>query len=74
MTSPLRGIDDGATRHDNTKSSVICHNGCTAARSSRASAVIPTVLINNKPATVLGTVGSHGNPVIAGSGTVLIGG
>ncbi|MCQ4242931.1 PAAR domain-containing protein [Stutzerimonas stutzeri] len=41
--------------------------------SSLASAVIPTVLINNKPATVLGTVGSHGNPVTAGSGTVLIG-
>ncbi|MFI8381216.1 PAAR domain-containing protein [Pseudomonas sp. NPDC079086] len=46
----------------------------TGCGSSLASAVIPTVLINNKPATVLGTVGSHGNPVIAGSGTVLIGG
>lgn len=38
-----------------------------------ASAVIPTVLINGKPATTVGTVGSHGNVVVAGSGTVLIG-
>lgn len=45
----------------------------TGCGSALASAVIPTVLINGKPATVLGTVGSHGNPVIAGSGTVLIG-
>ena len=35
--------------------------------------VIPTVLINGKPATTLGTVGNHGNVVVAGSGTVLIG-
>lgn len=35
--------------------------------------VIPTVLINGKPATTIGTVGSHGNVVVAGSGTVLIG-
>lgn len=45
----------------------------TGCGSSLASAVIPSVLINGKPATVLGTVGNHGNPVIAGSGTVLIG-
>lgn len=45
----------------------------TGCGSTLSSAVIPTVLINGKPATVLGTVGSHGNPVIAGSGTVLIG-
>ncbi|MDM8348558.1 PAAR domain-containing protein [Pseudomonas sp. sp1636] len=38
-----------------------------------ASAVIPTVLINGKPATTIGTVGSHGNVVVAGSGTVIIG-
>jgi uncharacterized Zn-binding protein involved in type VI secretion len=36
-------------------------------------AVIPTVLINGMPATTVGTVGSHGNTVTAGSGTVLIG-
>lgn len=45
----------------------------TGCGSALTSAVIPTVLINGKPATVLGTVGSHGNPVTAGSGTVLIG-
>jgi uncharacterized Zn-binding protein involved in type VI secretion len=39
-----------------------------------AGAVIPTVLINGMPATTVGTVGSHGNTVTAGSGTVLIGG
>lgn len=38
-----------------------------------ASNVIPTVLINGKPATTLGTLGNHGNAVTAGSGTVLIG-
>jgi uncharacterized Zn-binding protein involved in type VI secretion len=46
----------------------------TSCGSSLASAVIPNVLINGKPATTIGTVGSHGNVVIAGSGTVLIGG
>lgn len=35
--------------------------------------VIPTVLINGKPATTIGTVGNHGNVVVEGSGTVLIG-
>ena len=38
-----------------------------------AGAVIPTVLINGMPATTVGTVGSHGNTVTAGSGTVIIG-
>lgn len=45
----------------------------TACGSTLASAVIPNVLINNMPAAVLGSVGSHGNSVVAGSGTVLIG-
>jgi len=45
----------------------------TGCGSALASAVIPTVLINGKPATTIGTVGSHGNVVVAGSGTVLIG-
>jgi len=45
----------------------------TACGSTLASAVIPNVLINGKPATTIGTVGSHGNSVIAGSGTVIIG-
>ena len=38
-----------------------------------AGSVIPTVLINGKPAAVVGSVGSHGNVVIGGSGTVIIG-
>lgn len=45
----------------------------TGCGSTLASAVIPTVLINGKPAAVLGSVGSHGNVVIGGSGTVIIG-
>lgn len=45
----------------------------TACGSTLASAVIPNVLINGKPATVVGTVGSHGNSVVAGAGTVIIG-
>lgn len=45
----------------------------TACGSTLAGAVIPTVLINGMPAAVLGSVGSHGNVVTAGSGAVLIG-
>ena len=45
----------------------------TACGSALASAVIPNVLINGKPATTLGTLGSHGNVVVGGSGTVIIG-
>ncbi|MBU3059703.1 PAAR domain-containing protein [Pseudomonas indica] len=45
----------------------------TACGSALASATIPNVLINGMPATTIGTVGSHGNTVVAGSGTVLIG-
>ena len=45
----------------------------TGCGSALASAVIPTVLINGKPATTIGTVGSHSNVVVGGSGTVLIG-
>ncbi|MOA30481.1 PAAR motif protein [compost metagenome] len=56
-------------------------DGLPAARLGDASAcggamsgnVIPNVLINGKPAAVLGSVGSHGNVVVGGSGTVLIG-
>ncbi|MFL1552255.1 PAAR domain-containing protein [Pseudomonas sp. D47] len=36
--------------------------------------VIPNVLINGKAAVVVGSEGSHGNVVIGGSQTVLIGG
>lgn len=45
----------------------------TACGSALAGNVIPNVLINSLPATTLGTIGSHGNVVIAGSGSVIIG-
>lgn len=45
----------------------------SACGGAMAGAVIPTVLINGKPAAVVGSVGSHGNVVVSGSGTVLIG-
>lgn len=45
----------------------------TACGSALVGNVIPTVLINGLPATTLGTLGSHGNVVIGGSGTVIIG-
>lgn len=45
----------------------------TACGSSLVANVIPNVLINGMPATVLGTQGSHGNAVVGGSGTVIIG-
>ncbi|MFI8744373.1 PAAR domain-containing protein [Pseudomonas sp. NPDC077186] len=45
----------------------------TACGSALAGNVISNVLINGLPATTIGTVGNHGNVVIAGSGTVIIG-
>ncbi|WP_455229717.1 PAAR domain-containing protein [Geopseudomonas aromaticivorans] len=59
----------------------VLFDGLPAARQGDASAcggamsgnVIPNVLINGKPAAVLGSVGSHGNVVVGGSGTVIIG-
>jgi uncharacterized Zn-binding protein involved in type VI secretion len=45
----------------------------TACGSALSSNVIPNVLINGKPATVIGTEGDHGNVIIGGSGTVIIG-
>ena len=45
----------------------------TACCSALVGNVIASVLINGKPATILGTLGSHGNTVIGGSGTVIIG-
>lgn len=44
--------------------------GCSAVLSA---AVIPTVLINGRPAAVLGSLTSHGGVVIGGSGSVIIG-
>lgn len=59
----------------------VLFDGLPAARQGDPSAcggamvanVIPNVLINGKPAVVVGSVGSHGNVVVSGSGTVLIG-
>lgn len=45
----------------------------SACGGAMASAVIPNVLIDGKPAAVVGSVGNHGNVVTAGSGTVIIG-
>ncbi|WP_065259442.1 PAAR domain-containing protein [Pseudomonas bananamidigenes] len=45
---------------------------CTCG-SALASAVSGTVFINGKNAALVGTVGSHGDVVIGGSGTVIIG-
>ncbi|MFG6665739.1 PAAR domain-containing protein [Halomonas sp. HNIBRBA4712] len=59
----------------------VFHDGLNAARlgdtsacgSPIDSAVSSSVFINGKPAAVLGSVGSHGNTVVEGSGTVFIG-
>jgi len=59
----------------------VLFDGLPAARQGDPSAcggamvgnVIPNVLINGKPAVVVGSVGSHGNVVVGGSGTVVIG-
>jgi uncharacterized Zn-binding protein involved in type VI secretion len=56
-------------------------DGLAAARQGDASAcggamsggLATTVLINGKPAATVGSVGTHGNTVTAGSGTVIIG-
>lgn len=45
---------------------------CTCG-SSLASSVAATVFINGKNAALVGTVGDHGDVVIGGSGTVIIG-
>ncbi|MCU1718216.1 PAAR domain-containing protein [Pseudomonas sp. 5P_3.1_Bac2] len=45
----------------------------SACGSPIVSAVSSTVFINGKPAATLGSVGSHGNVIIGGSGTVIIG-
>jgi uncharacterized Zn-binding protein involved in type VI secretion len=59
----------------------VLFDGLSAARLSDTSAcgspiasnVSPTVFINGLNAATLGSVGGHGNTVIAGSGTVIIG-
>ncbi|TCD22656.1 type IV secretion protein Rhs [Pseudomonas sp. IC_126] len=44
--------------------------GCGSALSGN---LIPGVLINGKPAATLGSVGAHGDVIVGGSGTVIIG-
>ncbi|MEK0361238.1 PAAR domain-containing protein [Pseudomonas sp. CBC3] len=44
--------------------------GCGSALSGN---LIPGVLINGKPAATLGSVGAHGDVIVGGSGTVVIG-
>jgi len=59
----------------------VLFDGLPAARMGDTSAcggamsggLIANVLINGRPAAVLGSVGSHGNVVVGGSGTVIIG-
>lgn len=59
----------------------VLFDGLPAARQGDASAcggalegdLIANVLINGRPVAVLGSVGGHGNVVVAGSGTVVIG-
>lgn len=45
-------------------------SACGGAMAANLSA---TVLINGRPAATVGSIGSHGNVVLSGSGTVLIG-
>lgn len=45
----------------------------SACGSPLVGALASTVLINGRPAATVGSVGAHGNTVIAGSGSVLIG-
>lgn len=64
-----------------TGSGDVLFDGLSAARLSDTSAcgsaiasnVSPTVFINGLNAATLGSVGGHGNTIIAGSGTVIIG-
>ncbi|WP_259695882.1 PAAR domain-containing protein [Pseudomonas frederiksbergensis] len=59
----------------------VLFDGLAAARQGDASAcggamvgdLATTVLINGKPAVTVGSVGTHGNKVTTGSGTVIIG-
>lgn len=64
-----------------TGSPDVFFDGLPAARQGDASecggtlagGLATTVLINGKPAAIVGSVGSHGNEVTAGSGTIMIG-
>lgn len=45
----------------------------TACGATLSDGLIPNVLINGMPVAVLGSIGTHGNAVTGGSGTVIIG-
>ncbi|MBU1331271.1 MAG: PAAR domain-containing protein [Gammaproteobacteria bacterium] len=45
----------------------------TACGSGLASNLVPNVFINGLPVATLGSLGNHGNVVVGGSGTVIIG-
>lgn len=45
----------------------------TACGSTLIGSVSGSVIINGKPAAMLGSTGSHDNPVVSGSATVVIG-
>ncbi|QIB51863.1 PAAR domain-containing protein [Pseudomonas sp. OIL-1] len=45
----------------------------TACGSTLAAGVSGSVMINGKPAAILGSTGNHGNAVVSGSTTVVIG-
>jgi uncharacterized Zn-binding protein involved in type VI secretion len=45
----------------------------TACGSALSSNVVPNVLVNGLPAVTIGSVGNHGNVVVGGSGTIIIG-
>ncbi|QQZ39956.1 PAAR domain-containing protein [Pseudomonas sp. SK3(2021)] len=45
----------------------------TACGSALVSGVVANVLINGLPVATLGTTGNHGNVVVSGSGSVIIG-
>ena len=74
-------IPDHGTNPIAAGSPDVLFDGLSAARQGDPSAcggtlsgaVIANVLINGMAATTVGTVGSHGNVVLGGSGTVIIG-
>ncbi|PKM29140.1 MAG: type IV secretion protein Rhs [Gammaproteobacteria bacterium HGW-Gammaproteobacteria-11] len=80
---PTQCPKDGHGSHSITAGSAdVLFNGLPAARlgdptscgSTLSGQVIPNVLINGRPAVVMGSTGSHGDVVIGGSGDIFIGG
>ncbi|MFN3581095.1 MAG: PAAR domain-containing protein [Pseudomonas sp.] len=80
---PTQCPKKGHGNHSITAGSAdVLFNGLPAARlgdptscgSTLSGQVIPNVLINGRPAVVMGSTGSHGDVVIGGSGDIIIGG